>query len=226
MQRGMHWGLAARRGPQQDLVVSTGVHQGAVGFRRAVGSLGRVPWGMARCHWISFPSQQLLHCSGDGRKEERRSVVRVYWDCSRPFLLPPLLFLCALGISRAEDAESNAKGSGMISMSNSILPSASSALEPHGNGPEVLIFCSLSRMSRVLCPRAPSSHARLSRCALKQDSDEDLGTWLSPGMGSRGVRRKSCKCTLHCARHGCSHHPWLHRPPKRGFTSMGHHPEV
>lgn len=62
------------------------------------------------------------------------------------------LSLCALGVSRAEDAESNAKGSGMISTSNSILPSASSALEPHGNSPEVLILSSSSRLSRAHCP--------------------------------------------------------------------------
>lgn len=153
-------------------------------------------------------------------------MVGVRWGCSRPFPFPPLLFLPALGISRVEDAESNARGSGMISMSNSILPSASSAPEPHGNGPEVLILCSLSRLSRALCPRAPSSHARLGHCALKQDSDEERGTWLSPGTGSRGVRRKSYKCTLHCTMHGRSRHPWLHRPPKRGFMSTGHRPEV
>lgn len=63
----------------------------------------------------------------------------------------------------------------MISMSNSILPSASSALEPHGNGPEVLILRILLRMSRVLCPRAPSSRARLSLGAPKQDSGEGFG---------------------------------------------------
>lgn len=38
--------------------------------------------------------------------------------------------------------KADAKGSGMISMSDSIFPSASSAPEPHGNGPEVLILCS------------------------------------------------------------------------------------
>jgi len=107
----------------------------------------------------------------------------------------------------------------MISMSNSILPSASSAPEPHGNGPEVLILCSLSRLSRALCPRAPSSRARLSLRAPRQDGDEDLGTWRCPGMGSRGVRRKSCKHTSHRARHRCSRHPCPHRLPERGFMS-------
>lgn len=109
-------------------------------------------------------------------------MVGVCQGCSRPFLFPPLLFLRALDISRAEDAESNEKGSGMISVSNSILPSASSAPEPHGNGPEDLILCSLSRMSRALCPRAPSSYARLSHSALKQGDDEELGTWLAHGV--------------------------------------------
>lgn len=147
-------------------------------------------------------------------------MVGVY-GCSRPFLFPPLLFLRALAISRAEDAKSKARGSSMISMSNSILPSASSALEPHGNGPEVLILCSLSRMSRALCPRAPSAHARLSHGAPKQDGDKEPGTWLPPGMGLRGVRRKSCKHPLQRARHGCSRLPWLHRPPDKGLHQHG-----
>lgn len=229
VRRGMHWGLAGYRGHSRiwwGPVGFTKVQRGSEGWWGGSAGCNGVPWGTVRCCWICSPSQQLLHCPGDGRKEERSSVVGVCWDCSRPSLLPPWLFLRALGISRAKDAESNAKGSGMISMSNSILPSASSAPEPHGNGPEVLILCSLSRMSRALCPRAPSSHARLSHRTLKQDGDEELGTWLSPGTGSWGMGRKSCKCTLHRARHGCSHHPWLHRPPKRGCMSMRHRAEV
>lgn len=67
------------------------------------------------------------------------------WGCSRPFLLPASLIPRALIVSRAEDAEANAEGSGMISVSDSILPSASSAPEPHGNGPEVLILWGVPR---------------------------------------------------------------------------------
>lgn len=66
---------------------------------------------------------------------------------------PPLaLPLCAPGVSRARDAESDAKGNGMISTSNSILPSASSALEPHGNSPEVLILLQLIQAVPCSCP--------------------------------------------------------------------------
>lgn len=149
-------------------------------------------------------------------------MVGVCQGCSRSSLFPPLLFLRALGISRAEDAESDAKGSGMISVSNSILPTASSAPEPRGNGPEVLILCSLSRMSRALCPGAPSSRASLGHCAPKQDGGEDLGdVALPPETGSRGVRRKSRKRPLRRARHGSSHHPWLHRPLKKGLHEHG-----
>lgn len=112
----------------------------------------------------------------------------------------------------------------MISMSNSILPSASSAPEPHGNGPEVLILCNLLRMSRALGPRAPSAHARLGHGAPKQDGDEEPGTWLSPGTGLRGGKAANARCTAPGTAARIS--PGCSDPRTRGFTSMGHHPKV
>lgn len=167
-----------------------------------MGRLSREQWG-AVGNRICSPPQELLHCSGDGRKEERGWALLGLLQTLPAPSLP--LSLCAPGVSRAEDAESNAKGSGMISTSNSILPSASSALEPHGNSPEVLILSSSSRLSRAHCPG-------LQAQPLCPTAGRRQGAWdgALPGMGSRGVRRKSCKCTLCHPRHGCSCPLWLH----------------
>lgn len=106
--------------------------------------LSREQWGAVGSR-ICSPSQELLQRGEEGQEE-------CGWGLLQTLPAPSWLWLCALGVSRAEDAESNAKGSGMISTSNSILPSASSALEPHGTSPEVLILSSSSRLSHARCP--------------------------------------------------------------------------
>lgn len=166
VQRGTRWGSAESEGHSR-------VWWCLVGFTKA--QWGQKEGGEAQ-QWgavgnrICSPSQELLHCSGDGRKERRSGwgLLGLLQPLPSPSLPLPLC------VSRAQDAESDAKGSDMISTSNSILPSASSALEPHGNSPEVLILCSSSRLSRA-------QGSRLSPRAPEQDGDREFGMGLALG---------------------------------------------
>lgn len=171
-----------------------------MGFSRVWGcpeGLTKAQWGQEESSGALWGAGSVLHptsCSGDGRKDSR-SVLGV---CCRPFF-PPWLCLCAPGVSRAEDAESNAKGSGMISTSNSILPSASSAPEPHGISPEVLILSSSSRLSHENAAQGSVPRSR------------ELGMGLTPGW------REGKASNSPCATPGTASP--VPRAPKPGFSS-------
>lgn len=151
VQRGTHWGLAGSEGHSR-------IWRCLVGFTKV--QWGQKEGGEAQQGAVGCCGEQdLFSITGAPallrRWEEGGDEEHGWGLLGLLQTLPALslaLYLCALGVSRAEDAESNAKGSSMISTSNSILPSASSALEPHGNGPKVLILSSSSRLSRAHCP--------------------------------------------------------------------------
>lgn len=123
---------------------------------------------------------------------------------------PSLLILPELISSRAEDT----RGSAMIPVSDSILPSASSAPEPNGSGPEVSTLCSDPR-----CPRVLPGGCR----APKHNGDEDTRMWLSLRMGCRDVRRETANASQRAQQHHLSS-----TVPKRGFAepSTRHCPQL
>lgn len=95
-------------------------------------------WRDSKAFLIRSPLQQLQ------RWEEEKEERGVGAQQSLP--APSLLILPELFASRAEDT----RGSAMIPASDSILSSASSALEPDGSVPEVSTLCSDPQCPHVL----------------------------------------------------------------------------
>lgn len=94
VQRGTHWGSAEPEGHSRMWGCLVGLTKAQWGQREG-GEAQQ--WG-AVGNRVCSPSQELLHCSGDGRKEERRSEVGVCWDCCRPSPgSPPLCSPCFQG---------------------------------------------------------------------------------------------------------------------------------
>lgn len=117
---------------------SGGVQEGALGFGGAVGRLSGVQRDGAGSV-LRYNSTRVAPRVGGRRGGAWQGVAGAAPDLS--FSLPR----SSSGHSSFPGQrmqKTDAKGSGMISMSDSILQSASSAPEPHGNGPEVLILCS------------------------------------------------------------------------------------